>query len=233
MTPIALIHVAKKQLGLDDDDYRALLERVTGKRSCRDMSPAQLSAVVDEFRRLGFTPAAPTRSGTRRATGPYAGKLQALWISAWNLGIVKNCDDAAMIAFVERQTGIAHTRFLTDAASAAKAIEGLKSWMAREGGVDWSGVQEDLGVAHAAVDDPRYRIVVAQWRKLIAIGAVKPFIPGSNDLTSLEAAYGYKVTGIGAFHYYQGDHWIALMNALGKKLRGATMRTAEQKAAAA
>lgn len=232
MTPLAAIHVAKKQLGLDDDDYRALLERVTGKRSCRDMTPAELSAVLAEFRRRGFAPASSTRSGTRRAAGPYAGKLQALWIAGWNLGVVKNRDDAAMIAFVERQTGLSHTRFLTDAGDAAKAIEALKAWLAREAKVDWSPITSLVRQIPEHVNDPRYRIVVAQWRKLIAIGAVRPFVAGTEDLTSLEAAYGYKVTGIGSFANFESDHWIALMNALGRKLRGATMRHAARAKAA-
>jgi hypothetical protein len=38
-----------------------------------------------------------------------------------------------MIAFVKRQTGLDHTRFLTDAADAARAIEALKAMCARAG----------------------------------------------------------------------------------------------------
>lgn len=48
------IHQAKKQLDLDDDTYRALLERVTGQRSSADMTTAQRNAVLREFARLGF-----------------------------------------------------------------------------------------------------------------------------------------------------------------------------------
>ena len=38
MNSLAAIHVAKKQLGLDDDDFRSVCIRVTGKRSTRAMS---------------------------------------------------------------------------------------------------------------------------------------------------------------------------------------------------
>ncbi|ELK67425.1 TPA: phage protein GemA/Gp16 family protein, partial [Neisseria meningitidis] len=34
---IAKIKIAQKELGLDDGTYRAVLERVTDKRSCADM----------------------------------------------------------------------------------------------------------------------------------------------------------------------------------------------------
>ena len=51
---LAKIHKAKKQLGLDEATYRALLARVTGKNSCGDMTTAERNAVIAEFVRLGF-----------------------------------------------------------------------------------------------------------------------------------------------------------------------------------
>lgn len=51
---LARIHMAKKQLGLDDDTYRSLLKRVGGKDSSGTMSAAQRNAVIAEFVRLGF-----------------------------------------------------------------------------------------------------------------------------------------------------------------------------------
>lgn len=58
---LAAIHVAKSQLKLDDDTYRALIERVsalvsddgTSVRSSADLSARGLNAVLDEMRRLG------------------------------------------------------------------------------------------------------------------------------------------------------------------------------------
>ena len=38
---IGMIHVAKIQLGLDDDTYRALLIDLTGKDSCSRMTPKE------------------------------------------------------------------------------------------------------------------------------------------------------------------------------------------------
>lgn len=51
---LARLHVARKQLGLDEDTYRDLLARVTGLRSSADMSAQQHAAVLHEFARLGF-----------------------------------------------------------------------------------------------------------------------------------------------------------------------------------
>ena len=46
---IAKIKIAQKELGLDDVTYRAVLERVTGKRSCTECSIPELERVVEDL----------------------------------------------------------------------------------------------------------------------------------------------------------------------------------------
>ena len=53
---LSKIHIAKKDLGLDDDTYRALLNRVTSKSSAKDLSPLEVAKVLLEFERLGWKP---------------------------------------------------------------------------------------------------------------------------------------------------------------------------------
>lgn len=53
---IAKIKIAQKELGMDDDTYRAVLMRAAGKNSCTQMSDGQLEAVLREMQRLGFAP---------------------------------------------------------------------------------------------------------------------------------------------------------------------------------
>lgn len=48
------IHAGAKALGMDEETRRALLERVTGKRSSADMTGAERNAVIAELVRLGF-----------------------------------------------------------------------------------------------------------------------------------------------------------------------------------
>ncbi|EEM6850015.1 DUF1018 domain-containing protein, partial [Salmonella enterica subsp. enterica serovar Montevideo] len=43
---IKLIHVARRDLQLDDDTYRAFLVQYTGKTSCRELTVAQLERVL-------------------------------------------------------------------------------------------------------------------------------------------------------------------------------------------
>ncbi len=167
MSALAAIHVARKQLGLDDDAARDLYAVVTGKRSLREMSAGEQDRVVQELRRRGFKQAS---TGSRKQLeGKYAPKLQALWIAAWNLGIVENRSDEALISFVKRQAQVDHVRFLHDPSDAAKAIEGLKAWMTRAAGVDWS-VGDHLPDWMRA---PGAQIALAQWQKLVAAGEME------------------------------------------------------------
>lgn len=204
MNTLALLHVAKRDLGLDEDSYRAVLNRVTGKTSSRDMNASERDAVFAEFRRLGFRPA--SRSSRTRLEGRYAAKLQALWIAGWNLCVVTNRNDAALLAFVKRQTGVDHTRFLHHADDAAKAIEALKGWLAREAGVDWS----DGGHRPAYAGRESFKIAWAQWEMLEPDGNIRGFWEQVRAIAP----------GIDWNACRERD-WQPVMNAFGERLRKA------------
>lgn len=202
MTALAAIHVAKKQLGLDDESYRAVLKRVTGKSSSAEMDEAERQRVVEEMRRLGFTKKKPAKSG--RPAGPYAAKLQALWIAGWNLGIVRDRRDAALTAFVKRQTGLDHTRFLRYPEDASKAIEALKGWLSREGGVDWA--VDRRRPAHQW--EAGFKIAWAQWKELY-------------DEPDRWLRFRYEVDRLTGRNpdEARSEDWIKVMNALGERIR--------------
>lgn len=67
---MAKIHIAKAQLGMDDDAYRALLARVAGVRSAKDLGPRQIGAVLREFERLGFQPKPAAKAKSRAKPNP-------------------------------------------------------------------------------------------------------------------------------------------------------------------
>lgn len=203
MTALATIHIGLKQLGIVEDDARDLYERLTGERSLRAMRPNQHQALIDELVRLGFK---PVSKGTRkRLTGKYAPKLQALWIAGHNLGLIRNRDDAALLAFVKRQTGIDHTQFLYYLEDASKAIEALKAWLARDGGVDWSKHKNlpDWTQANG------YRIAQAQHLKLVALELLKP---SKLDTWLID-------NGFARAPRMTGQSWIAAMNKMGALIR--------------
>lgn len=201
---LAAIHVAKKQLGLDDDTYRAKLNLITGKASTKDMSEAERQKVLTVFRNEGFqaAPAQRRAGGSAKLSGPYAKKLQALWIAGWNLGVFRSREDAPLVAFVKRQTELDAVRFLRYADDAHKAIEALKAWIAREGGVIWS----NTGLPENLKDCFGYKIASAQWAM---IGPKADFWPVVTSLVLKEKSCRNLID----------REWIIVMNELGKTIR--------------
>lgn len=157
---VRAIHAAKSRAGLREEEYRGVLAGF-GVASSKDLSGADAAAFLD---RLNAGRGPLQRPSSRRATGPFAGKLQALWIAGWNLGVVRERDDAAMMALVERQTGLAHTRFLRDPVDAAKAIEAVKAMLVRDGGVQWPKRKGPASI------ELKRAIVAAQLRRLADSG---------------------------------------------------------------
>lgn len=130
---LAKIHIAKKDLGLDDATYRALLRRVAGVDSARDLDAKGCAAVLEEFRRGGWKPKPPraTQSQTL-ASDPQSRKIRALWLELYAVGAVRDPKESALLRYVQRQTGVARLQWL-DVYQARKVIESLKQWSARVG----------------------------------------------------------------------------------------------------
>lgn len=209
-TSIAAIHVAKKQLGLDDDTYRAKLSKITGKSSVKDMTEAERQKVLTVLRNDGFRPAdAKTAKG--KLSGPYAKKLQALWIAGYNLGVVSDRRDAALLAFVKRQTGLDAVRFLHHADDARAAIDGLKGWLKREAGVSFGNTN-----GYDWLQRDGAKIAWAQWRLLYpGTGLItrKGFDREAIRLSGRSDAY--------VLEHLKDADWRLVMNALGERVRAA------------
>ena len=143
---LAKVHLAKKELGLAEADYRAVLYRVTQHESAGALSDAQLETVIAEFKRLGWQQRSSTKtssgsdlkvgraSATRPADHPAARKARSLWISLAQLGVVRNSSEAALEAFAKRQLGVDRLQW-ADQAQVYKLTEALKAMAERAG---WS-----------------------------------------------------------------------------------------------
>ena len=140
---LAAIHVAKKQLGLDDDLYHSIIQRVSGNFraepviSAGQMMPRERKALIEELRARGFRPKHSDRRyeppGIAPATAPGDGQLKkilALWGELVATGTLHDPSEKGLRHFVKRQTGLEAARWLT-AAQSNKVIEGLKAWLAR------------------------------------------------------------------------------------------------------
>lgn len=122
---LALVHCARRDLALDEDTYRAVLEQVAGASSARDLDDAALGRVVEHFRHLGWRPERRARSDN-----PQVRKIWALWTDLCDAGATRSRGRSALRAFVRNRTGVGDPEWLT-AAQAAKVIEELKSWQRR------------------------------------------------------------------------------------------------------
>lgn len=165
---LASIHIGVKALGLDDGDYRDLLERVVGVRSASQCTDAQLGRIMDEFRRLGF--ARGGRAASRRATHPVARKARALWISLYQLGAIENASERALEAFAKRQLGIDRLAWADQSHSDA-LIEALKAIGERHG---WrqAGVRDDAAANQVKLKAALVRAIAGKLAALGDAGAV-------------------------------------------------------------
>jgi len=137
MNTHAIIHIAAKQLDMDETDRRSLYEWVTGKSTLTSMSEADREGVVRELKRLGFRvkPSARRASAradtARKASGKaYVRLIFALWRSIGEHGGLRDSSAAALKAFVEKRTGVSDPDWLTYA-QADPIIRALKDMEAR------------------------------------------------------------------------------------------------------
>lgn len=132
MNTFAVIHIAKKQLGLDDDTYRAMCLRVTGRSSSSDMSEDERRKLVDEMKRRGFK----MKSGGKKlpvSTKPYIRLIHALWRSCHQKGVINDGSRTALRSFVKNHAPVINNQtppddpdFLTSE-QATPIIEALKA----------------------------------------------------------------------------------------------------------
>ena len=141
--------------GIKTADRHALQQRVTGRASLTDMSEAQMKRVLAEINGSRSR----EQAGDTLPPGELSSVLIALWLSALHLGVVHDRSTAALTAFVRRQTGCDAARF-ANSSQLAQVIEALKSWMTREGGVDWSPYTRADGTNELV---PAARVLEALW----------------------------------------------------------------------
>jgi phage gp16-like protein len=126
---IAKIHVAKKQLVIDEEAYRALLQSEVKKDSLKAMSVWELEKIVERMTKLGFR---VQKSSDNRTHDRQSKKIRALWLDLAKSGLVKDPNESALCAFVKRRTGVDALQWLSTE-QAAKVIEVLKKWSGRAG----------------------------------------------------------------------------------------------------
>jgi len=130
---IKLIHVARRELGMEDEVFRLMLTNMRGlggATSCAVLSVADLSRVVDELKRRGFEVRAAGKSTRPLAGDAQSRKIRSLWLALHDLGAVRDASEAALGQFVLAMTQVSALQWLS-AAQASRVIEHLKQWQQR------------------------------------------------------------------------------------------------------
>lgn len=146
---IAKIHVAKRDMDLDEVLYREMLKTAVRKTSLRAMNVVELERVVRYFKLKGWQPKSPKRgrsAARRRGEGlpkrELEGKIWALFYELDSLDELRRLDAAVVDAYVERMTAgegnrhfdngprVSAMRFASDK-QLHRIVESLKKWVRR------------------------------------------------------------------------------------------------------
>lgn len=208
---LAKIHVAKKQLGLDEDDYRQILLEEAGRTSAGDCSEAELERVLRRFEAKGFKPLpkAGAQAASRPAQHPVARKARALWISLHHLGAVEKPSEQALEAFARRQLKCERLVW-ADQRQGYRLIEALKAMAVRHGWPQTDAAGAALSTR--ALNEGLCRAILWKLKGADAIPA---------DWTIDTAAFRLCGIETGAEGPMDGEAYQRLAQALGQKLRAA------------
>jgi len=130
---LAVLHIAKKDLGLDEDTYRDALEAHGGVRSSADLDDVGFLKVVKHFESCGFVSRfnvpAPRSTRPGMATDKQIKKIYALW---WSMPSYyeKGKEYRALRGFLKKRFRVNHENFLSFD-KAHSCIEALKDISAR------------------------------------------------------------------------------------------------------
>jgi len=154
---ITLIHVAKARVGINDETYRNLLARVAGVRSSKELDDAGFAAVMEEFKRFGFTSSRqPCAYGDRfnMATPKQIDAIRSMWRRYSG-----EDDDRDLRRFMQKRFRISDLRFV-DRFAAVKLMTALTKM------VQWRG-------AHP--------VAAAKRRRVVRAPAVQQTLPLASD----------------------------------------------------
>jgi len=224
---LAAIHAGRKQIGMEEDDYRAIVSRISRGRteSSGEMTDTERARLLDHLKTLGAgkkpsgKSTMPARARPPEKLAPQVGKLRALWISLWQLGVVDHREDTALAAFVRRQTGLDAWSW-NSAEHLRAAIEALKEWGKRfEMKAPDRKFRDAVAAARlaAGLDDggsafeEKVLLIRAQWSRLGVLGAVAQ----ADTLGAwLQASHG-----VTAGHFLSGEQADAAIADLGTQIR--------------
>lgn len=128
---IALVHVAKRQLGLDEDSYRDILRRWGNVESSADLDPVAFECVMIRMEQLGFRSTWTKRTfGDRHASMASAAQVNLIR-TLWEKYAPADTDETGLNGWLSKYHHVSALRFLS--ADKAKAVlPALKAMVGRK-----------------------------------------------------------------------------------------------------
>lgn len=117
------IKAAQVKLNMDQADYLALLNRITGKSSSTELSKTEIKAVLNEFKRLGWEP--------NNKNAKLVRTIKFLWMRLGEENCLNTPDRSAMESFCKRFTD-GKSLYRAQRGQLQNIVEALKQWCARE-----------------------------------------------------------------------------------------------------
>jgi len=123
---LAKIHLAKKDLCLDDDTYRDVLWAVCRAKSAADLDSQGRFKLIAHFKSLGWQ----SSRGKRPKLDPQSRKIWSLWYQLKDAGLLASASAKSLRSEVKKLTGCDDLRFC-DSGQKNIIIECLKKWLER------------------------------------------------------------------------------------------------------
>ncbi len=134
MTPaqLALLRVAKQQLAMSEEDYRALLRQYGHVESAKDLSREGFDAVMEEFSRKGFESTSRRQALGRLGFMMASEGQRAHILKCWGLVTDGLGTPQTLNKWLSNRFDVTALRFL-DPTKARQVIAALHSWCAKRG----------------------------------------------------------------------------------------------------
>jgi hypothetical protein len=133
---LAKIHIAKKDLGISDDDYRFTLSKLFQVESSRDLTDEKALKLIRHFKDMGWMPKVKEKKydnlGARDAYAANPAQLRLIEV-LWHQVSYSADELVGLRKFLYKTVGVSDVRFLTkkkayDAIEAIKAIKSRKAF---------------------------------------------------------------------------------------------------------
>lgn len=124
---LAKIHIAKAQLGLDDDTYHDILWTLSRVKSSADLDSQGRFKLLAHFRSLGWK---SSRKKRGKNNDPKSRKIWSLWYQLKDAGLIGSATARALRSEIKKLTGCDDLKFCSEAQK-SHVIEVLKKWLDR------------------------------------------------------------------------------------------------------